>query len=77
MPPVQCPRGFIVALGYNFFKIDIDKEPSIASNYNIMSIPTILIFKDGELVKEIIGFRRKDELEKIIGEVAWKKIIKL
>lgn len=36
-------------------KVDIDQEPDLASRYGIMSIPTILIFRDGELVQRAVG----------------------
>lgn len=49
---------------YNFYKLDVDDASVIAEKYNIMSIPTLLIFKDGNLEKTIIGFKSKEELIK-------------
>jgi len=48
----------------NFVKINVDNNPKIASQYGIMSIPTLMVFKDGQPVDTIIGFRPKDELKK-------------
>ncbi len=45
-----------------FVKIDVDKNPQIAGNYKIASIPTLMIFKDGKTVNTLIGFRPKDAL---------------
>ena len=48
----------------NFTKVDVDQNPQIASRYGIMSIPTLIIFKDGKPVSNIVGFRPKAELKK-------------
>ena len=47
-----------------FGKVDVDQNPKIASKYNIMSIPTMLIFKKGEPVSQIVGFKPKQELKR-------------
>jgi thioredoxin 1 len=47
-----------------FVKLDIDQNPGTASRYNIMSIPTLLLFKDGKSVKQMVGFKSKEELKK-------------
>jgi thioredoxin 1 len=47
-----------------FVKINVDNAPKIASQYGIMSIPTLMIFKEGKPVDTIIGFRPKNELKK-------------
>ena len=52
-----------------FAKLNVDENPRTASQYGIMSIPTLLIFKDGAPVSNIIGFRPKPELKKSIDAV--------
>jgi thioredoxin 1 len=47
-----------------FVKLDVDGNPKMASKYGIMSIPTLLIFKGGNPVSHIVGFRPKSELKK-------------
>ena len=47
----------------DFFKLDIEQNPKTASRYGIMSIPTVLIFKQGKPVSNIVGFRSKAELK--------------
>lgn len=47
-------------------KIDVDQEPELARQYRVMSIPTFLVFKDGEGVKRDMGVMSKDELEGLI-----------
>jgi thioredoxin 1 len=48
----------------SFGKVNVDDCPRIASQYGIMSIPTLILFKDGKPVSNIVGFRPKGELKK-------------
>lgn len=50
-------------------KIDIDQEADLAAQYGIMSVPTFLIFKNGEVVKKLIGGMPKEALEEAIEQV--------
>ncbi|MBM4447787.1 MAG: thioredoxin [Chloroflexi bacterium] len=50
-------------------KLNVDENPKTASQYSIMSIPTLLIFKKGAPVSNIVGFRPKAELKKTIDAV--------
>ena len=52
----------------DFYKLNVDEANEIPKKYGIMSIPTILIFKNGKLVEQLIGFKPKDELIKIINQ---------
>jgi len=47
-----------------FVKINVDDNPKIASQYGVMSIPTLIVFKNGQPVSNIVGFRPKAELKK-------------
>ena len=47
-----------------FVKLNVDNAAKTASQYGIMSIPTLMLFKAGEPVETVIGFRPKDELKK-------------
>ena len=47
-------------------KVNVDEEPQLAAQFNIMSIPTMLVFKEGKLVNQSIGYRPKEELLKIL-----------
>ena len=47
-------------------KVNVDDNQNLAIKYNIMSIPTILIFKNGSVVKLFIGVTAKEEIEEII-----------
>ncbi len=43
-------------------KINVDEEPDLANRYQVMSIPTLMVFKDGELVKQSQGARPKPQI---------------
>jgi thioredoxin 1 len=45
-------------------KIDVDENSDIAAQYGIMSIPTVIMFKNGEIAGKSIGLQSKDELKK-------------
>jgi len=49
-----------------FGKLNTDDNPGVTTEYGIMSIPTLLVFKNGTLVDRIIGARPKTDLEKMI-----------
>lgn len=49
-------------------KVNVDENNATASRYGIMSIPTMMLFKNGEPVETIVGFRKKEELSDIIDK---------
>lgn len=49
-------------------KINVDENPQTPSKYMIYSIPTLILFKDGEIKAQIIGFKLKKELVKLISK---------
>ncbi len=51
-----------------FFKMNTDEHPHVPSKFGIRSIPTLLIFKGGELKGQIVGFRPKSDLKRRIEE---------
>jgi thioredoxin 1 len=51
-----------------FVKLNTDDNPQVAGKYGIRSIPTLLVFKGGEQVSQIVGFRPKSDLAKRLDE---------
>ena len=49
-----------------FIKVDCDESPEIAARYNVMSIPTLLIFKDGQLAGKTAGYQQSRQLHAFI-----------
>jgi thioredoxin 2 len=50
-------------------KLNVDENPKIAAKFGIMSIPTMLIFKDGEPVDRLVGVQPKATIEKRLAEL--------
>ena len=50
----------------NFYKLNVDDAEETSAEYGIMSIPTLLLFENGELKEQLVGFRSKDELLSIL-----------
>ena len=53
----------------SIMRLDVDQNPKTASKYSIMSIPYLLIFRNGEPVSNIVGFRPKAELKRSLDAV--------
>jgi thioredoxin 1 len=51
-----------------FKKIDIDTNGELANKYNIMAVPTLIIEKNGNVFKKLVGLTRSKELEKTIND---------
>ncbi len=48
-------------------KVDVDKESELARQYKVMSIPTLILFKDGQAVKREVGAKPKNEILDMLG----------
>jgi thioredoxin 1 len=48
-------------------KVNVDDNPESAGRYGVMSIPTLIVFKNGEPVDKIVGFQSKDALKNVVG----------
>ena len=53
-----------------FTKMDVDQNPETASSFGIMSIPTLMVKKDGQVVDTIVGYHDKNQLKKILDQYA-------
>ncbi len=47
-------------------KINVDQNRSVAAQYGVMSIPTLILFKNGEMVEQLVGAQPKENLVKVI-----------
>jgi thioredoxin 1 len=50
-------------------KLDVDANPATARDYQVVSIPTLILFKDGKPVKRVVGAKGKAALLREIGDV--------
>ena len=49
--------------GYAVGKVDVDQNMALAQQFRVVSIPTLILFKDGTEVKRVVGLTSKDELK--------------
>ena len=47
-------------------KVNVDEEPDLTMQYDVSSIPTLMVFKNGQLVNKAVGYREKDEILKML-----------
>ena len=52
-----------------FAKVNVDESPQVATEYGIQSIPTLLIFKDGKPMKQVVGLTPKPDLKKHLDSI--------
>jgi thioredoxin 1 len=52
----------------NFVKMNTDENPQVPTKFGIRSIPSLLIFKNGELKDTVVGYRPKNDIKKRIEE---------
>lgn len=52
----------------SYYKLDVDENPEVPSQFGIMSIPTLLIKKDGEVVDKLIGYHSKEQIEAALAK---------
>ncbi|HPG97141.1 MAG TPA: thioredoxin [Rectinema sp.] len=50
-------------------KLNVDNEAEIASQYSIISIPTLIIFKDGQAIRQKVGAMPRHEIEKLFSDL--------
>ena len=59
----ESEMGELVKVG----KVDVDEEPTIARKYKVLSIPTIVVFRDGVEINRTVGVTDKDGLKSLAG----------
>jgi len=71
-PPCQALHPIFDALEkkygekINFGRLDVGEAEAVASQYGVMSVPTLIFFKEGKEIKKIAGLLSQDALEKIL-----------
>ena len=55
-----------ISKDHTVYKVNVDNEPELAQNYGIMSIPCMIIFKDGKEVNRMVGLRSKSDILELL-----------
>ena len=56
-----------------FVKVDIEKNPEISTRYQVVVVPTILLFQDSKLVKKALGFQERASLRQMLSSLTGEK----
>ena len=48
-------------------KVDVDKAPDLASRYGVMGVPTMIVFKDGQISTKSVGYKNEAGVEALLG----------
>ena len=52
----------------DFAKVNVDEAPKVASSYNVMSLPTLIVFKGGKPFEQAVGYRPKKDIQKLLDK---------
>ena len=52
---------------YKVGKVNVDESPELAARYGVMSIPTLIVFKNGQVAQQAVGARGKDAIRKMLA----------
>ncbi len=52
------------------FKLNVDENPQVPAKYGVRSIPTVILFKDGQVVDQVVGAVPKSDLENLVSKSA-------
>ncbi len=66
MPPILKQLKEIIGDKASIFKIDIDKNPSVANAYNVRSVPTLILFRKGQVKWRQSGVMQVNDLRQVI-----------
>jgi thioredoxin 1 len=57
----------------NVAAVNVDENPQLAAKYNIMSIPSVMIFNQGKVVQQLVGFKPKSEFKRVLDNLLKNK----
>jgi len=52
----------------NVGKLNVDEQAAVAQRYGIQGIPTMILFRNGEVAAQLVGFQSQDKIQKVIDE---------
>jgi len=67
--PCKMLAPILEEVDCNVVKVDVDLHNELAVKNGVMSVPTVFIYKDGEIKDKFIGFRSKEEIEEILKNI--------
>ena len=50
----------------DFYTVDVDQSPQLAGDYGVMGVPTVIVFRNGQISDRVTGYRPRKALEKLL-----------
>ena len=67
--PCKALEPILEELPVEVARLNVDEEPGVASRYDVLSIPTVILFAEGEAHGSVVGLRSRDHFERWLAEV--------
>ena len=67
--PCKALEPILAELRVEVARVNVDEEPEIASRYEVLSLPTVILFADGEQLSSVVGLRSRAHFERWLAEV--------
>ena len=64
--PCKMMAPVVEEVAKDYPDVKVDEEPELSNAFKIVSIPTIVVIKNGEIIDSVVGYRPKEDIEKII-----------
>ena len=64
--PCKMLAPVLETIEENILKVNVDIHEDLAQEFGVMSIPTLIFFKDGQMLEKVIGFHNQEEITEII-----------
>ena len=68
MPILESVEKSAEGEAYEFVKVDVDQSPGLSAKYGVMAVPTLAIFKNGELVYKQAGVHQPQQLQQVLND---------
>lgn len=68
MSPIVADVAKEISQNVKVLKVNVDEENELSTRYGISTIPTLVLLKNGEVIKNIVGLRDKDEIVEFVNK---------
>jgi thioredoxin 1 len=69
MPPILKELKDKMGDSVTILKLDIDRNPTVAATYGIQSVPTLVVFRDGQIQWRVSGVTRADQIKQVLDRI--------
>ena len=63
----RCSLLYLKKLQTSILKVDVDQANALAAQYGVMGVPTMIVFKDGQIANKAVGYKNEAGVEAMLG----------